>query len=240
MATRWQSSAKWTLVAVVAVVVLGGFGFYWFVLRGDAPERASLPVRTTDTTAAVTGGDAPRASSIDGTYQVSPGPDVFVGYRVQELFGGETIKNTAVGRTSAVTGSVTIGGGQLTAVEVTADVTQLESDRSQRDNALKDRGLQTNQFPTATFVLTSPVTLPEPTVLQPIDLTVTGDLTLHGVTRSVQVQLQASWDGASSISVATPAGIPIVMADYQIEPPSNPVVSVDDNGEMELQLVLTR
>ncbi len=32
MATRWQSSAKWTLVAVVGVVVLGGLAFYVFVL----------------------------------------------------------------------------------------------------------------------------------------------------------------------------------------------------------------
>jgi hypothetical protein len=31
---RWQSSARWTLVAVVAVVVLGGVGFYWLALKG--------------------------------------------------------------------------------------------------------------------------------------------------------------------------------------------------------------
>ncbi|MCD9623482.1 hypothetical protein [Rhabdothermincola salaria] len=30
--TRWQSSAKWTLVAVALVVVVGGGGFYWLVL----------------------------------------------------------------------------------------------------------------------------------------------------------------------------------------------------------------
>lgn len=29
---RWQSSARWTLVAVVAVVVLGGLGFYYLAL----------------------------------------------------------------------------------------------------------------------------------------------------------------------------------------------------------------
>ncbi len=68
-------------------------------------------------------------------------------------------------------------------------------------------------------------------------MTATGDLTLHGVTRSVQVPLQASWDGASAISIATPAGIPIQMADYGIEPPDSGFVSVDDNGEIELQLV---
>ena len=77
---RWQSSAKWTLVAVIAVVVLGGAAFWWFVLRGDAPERASLPVRGGDTTATSAGaGTAPAgAGTLDGTYRVSPGADVFV------------------------------------------------------------------------------------------------------------------------------------------------------------------
>jgi hypothetical protein len=31
---RWQSSARWTLVAVVVVVVGGGLGFYWLALKG--------------------------------------------------------------------------------------------------------------------------------------------------------------------------------------------------------------
>lgn len=240
---RWQSSAKWTLVAVVAVVVLGGAAFWWFVLRGDAPERASLPVRGGDTTATSSGeGTVPAGGgTLDGTYQVSPGNDVFVGYRVQELFGGDTIKKTAVGRTPAVTGSLTVAGDQVTAVNIQADMTKLKSDSSQRDGAIRGQGLQTQQFPTATFVLTRPIALPaSPGALQTIDLVATGDLTIHGVTRSVEVPLQASWDGAGNISVATPKGIPIVMADYQMQPPANPIVSVDDNGEMELQLVFAR
>lgn len=44
---RWQSSARWTLVAVVAVVVLGGLGFYWLFLRGDAAPPPARQVVTT-------------------------------------------------------------------------------------------------------------------------------------------------------------------------------------------------
>ena len=45
--TRWQSSARWTLVAVVGVVVIGGLGFYWLFLRGDAsPPAPARPVVT--------------------------------------------------------------------------------------------------------------------------------------------------------------------------------------------------
>ena len=55
---------------------------------------------------------------------------MFVGYRVQELFGGETLKATAVGRTPAVEGTMTVSGTWVTPVEITADMTQLKSDKA--------------------------------------------------------------------------------------------------------------
>ena len=90
-----QKSVKIALAAVVVVILLGGAGFYWFFLRDDAPERASLQTSSQADRARAT------ATSADGTWKVQTGDDVFVGYRVQELFGGETIKVTAVGRTPA-------------------------------------------------------------------------------------------------------------------------------------------
>ena len=37
-----QKSVKYALIAVIVVIVLGGAGFYWFVLRDDVPPRATL------------------------------------------------------------------------------------------------------------------------------------------------------------------------------------------------------
>ena len=58
---RWQSSARWTLVAVLGVTLLGGFGFYALFLRGDAtpppparPATSTSFVATTVTPTAVT------------------------------------------------------------------------------------------------------------------------------------------------------------------------------------------
>ncbi len=151
--TPMQKSVKIALAAVVVVILLGGAGFYWFFLRDDAPERASLQ---TSSQAAETSDK----TSADGTWNVETGTDVFVGYRVQELFGGETIKVTAVGRTPAVEGTMTVSGTQVTAVDITADMTQLKSDKAPRDGQIKTRGIETNDFPTATFKLTEPITLP--------------------------------------------------------------------------------
>jgi polyisoprenoid-binding protein YceI len=231
---RWQSSARWTLIAVVGVVVVGGFGFYWFFLHGDAPKRASLPLRSAATTVV----PGTPVGSPDGAWKLSPGDGIFVGYRVQEQFAGESIEKTAVGRTIGVDGTMTIAGGQVTAVTIEADLTLLKSDQSRRDDYIRTRGLETNTYGTATFTLAEPIALPADVAAgQPFELTAVGDLTVHGVTKRVELPLQAQWDG-KVIDVA--GGLAIVMADYGMDPPSNSIVSVADRGELELQVSFSR
>lgn len=231
---RWQSSARWTLVAVVGVVVLGGLGFYWFFLRGDPPKRASLPDRSTVTTVA----PGTPVGSPDGAWRLSPGDGIFVGYRMQEQFAGDTIEKTAVGRTIGVTGTMTIAGGQVTAATVEADLTRLRSDQFRRDDYLRLSGLETDTYGTATFTLTEPIALAADLPAgQPFPVTAVGDLTLHGVTRPVEIPLQAQWDG-TVIDIA--GGVTVTLADYGIEPPSNSITSVAGAGEIELQVSFTR
>jgi polyisoprenoid-binding protein YceI len=238
-----QRSAKIALIAVVAVVVLGSLGFWYFFLRSDAPERASLQTRdTTGVTTTVPGGDgAPAttpADTADGAWTLVAGEGVFVGYRISELFAGDSIEVIAVGRTPGVTGTMTVSGTTITAVDITADMTALASDSDRRDNAVRTQGLETDTYPEATFTLTAPVDLGAlPALGAPVDIVATGDLTLHGVTRSVQVPLQARWNG-DSIDVA--GGTNVILADFGIVPISNPFVGIADNGEFEMQLTFTR
>ena len=68
----------------------------------------------------------------------------------------------------------------------------------------------------------------------PAPLEVIGDLTLAGVTKSVTITLQGRWD---CTQVQVVGSLPIAFSDYNITAPTAPAVaSVDDNGEMELQL----
>lgn len=231
-----QRSAKFALVAVVAITVVGSLAFWFFVLRSSAPERAALPERAPATTEAPTAGDGDDASA-EGVWVVGPG-DGFVGYRIDELFGGETIKVTAVGRTPTNEGSLTIDGTTITEAVIVADFADLTSDSGQRDNYIRTRSLQTAEFPEARFVLTAPIELGAlPELGEAVTVVATGDLTLRDVTRSVDVELQARWDG-DTIDVA--GGAPIVLADFGIDVISIPFVTIDDNGEFELQLTFRR
>ena len=147
--------------------------------------------------------------------------------------------NTAVGRTPNVTGTMTVQGTNVTAADFTADLTSLQSDDDRRDGQLRRQGIQTAQFPNATFKLTSPIDFGSiPPDGQSVSVTATGDFTLHGVTKSVQIPLEAKRSG--DVIVVT-GSLPILFSDYGVTRPNSfAVLSIDDHGTMEFQLLFTR
>jgi polyisoprenoid-binding protein YceI len=249
--TAWRRSP--VLLVVIAVMILGAIGaaagFGYLFLRGPAPAPvgidgaspgasapgisvAPLPSGATSTLG---------AGGLDGTWTIDPTigsfsdfSDSFVGYRVNETFTSQKA-NTAVGRTPQVTGRLNLAGSSITAVDVTADLTRLKSDDDRRDGQLRRQALQTDQFPTATFKLTTPISVGAiPADGQTIDATARGELTLHGVTKTVDVPIQARLSG----DVVTVSGsIDIQFADYSIDRPTSfLVLSIEEQGTMELQL----
>jgi polyisoprenoid-binding protein YceI len=221
------------VIAAAAAVILGAaYGIFALVAGGDAPPPVALSSPTPATGGAPTGPGS--ASDPDGTWTLDPGAS-FVGYRVREQLASLPAPSDAVGRTDAVTGSLTIDGLAITAVEVTADLTQLSSDESRRDDRIRASGLETDAFPEATFTLTEPIAFEtEPADGETVEATATGDLTLHGVTRSVEIPIQARRTG-DAIEVV--GSLEIAFADYDIAAPSfGGFVTVEDHGTIELQL----
>jgi len=250
-------------VAAVAVIGVVIFLVWWFQIRDDSPPAVTLeeavstieeetptatePAETTPTAATATqpaeaaateaAGEAEAGPvTIDGTWVLADRDDSFVGYRVEEELATIGYKE-AVGRTSTIEATITIAGGQLTAVTVTADVRDLESDDSRRDQALQFQALEATRFPMATFELTEAVAVPDGLAAgESISLDATGTLTLHGVTQPVAIRLEAEVVDGVMVVVGS---LPIVFADYDIAQPRAPIlVSVEDNGVMELQLFL--
>jgi polyisoprenoid-binding protein YceI len=211
--------------AVVVLLVALAVGGWYFFLKSDPEPEAEITKTTT-----VGGGQ------LDGTYRAAPGdPNSFVGYRVQEQLVGGVVEQTATGRTGDVNGSFTVNGTTVEDVTVTADLRTLTSDRDQRDNAIKDRGLESNRFPEAKFVLTEPIERQQAQeVGETVTATARGDFTLHGVTKRVEIPLEGRWDGRD---VQVVGRLHIVFSDYGIQAPTSPVVaSIEDEGEMEFQI----
>ena len=67
--------------------------------------------------------------------------------------------------------------------------------------------------------------------------TANGELTLHGTTKTVTVELTVQRDG-DTVNVG--GSIPVTFADYGIANPSFGPVTTEDNGEVEFLLAFTR
>jgi polyisoprenoid-binding protein YceI len=224
-------------VVVVAAIAAGGYGLWYVLIGPSAPAAVGGPVIPA-------GAGIAAPASLDGTWNVATslgniddGTATFVGYRVQEQLVGVG-GHQAAGRTPKVTGSLSLSGSVVDSVQITADMTALASDNDQRDNQLRRQAIQTDTFPTSAFKTISPINLGTlPAEGTTVHATTTGALALHGVTKTVTIDLAVQRQGGI---IAVSGSLPIVFADWSIEKPNSfSVLSVDDHGTMELHLLFT-
>ncbi len=246
-----RSRRPLAIVAVLAVLVIGAAAaVYATFFNDDAPARLALsdqPAPTSapaPTTAGAQGGATPTTaggSDLAGTWRAVAGSEA--GYRVREKLAALAAKSDAVGRSTAVTGSVKVDrtGSSFSATEATfeVDLTKLVSDDTRRDNRIRSEGLQSTQFPKATFVSTKAIALPAETGAgQAVKATIEGDLTLHGVTKRVTIPLDIRVTGGKGELVGS-LGFP--MSDFNITPPSiGNFVTVDPDATLEFKLLLEK
>lgn len=250
-------------LVIVAVVLAGGYLAYDQVLRGDSVDPLALPsASATASASAVAGASAPASSGAGASSPVgaSAAPAATfdgavagnwtiagrsqAGYRVRERLANLPAESDAIGRTSDVDGSITLATSgsttTLTGGTITVDTTSIASDKQMRDNRMRTEGLQTDSFPTASFKVTSPVEIPAAALAgTPSDITLTGDLTLHGVTKSVQIPAKAQLvDG--TVQVAGSVSFPL--ADFSIVAPNigGFIVSIADQGTLEFVVVFEK
>ena len=164
-----------------------------------------------------------------------------VRYRVREQLVGLNFPNDAVGATSAVEGGVAFDGqGRvLSDSRFTIDLRTLRSDEARRDNYVRRNTLETDRYPTVTFVPTEARRMPFPlpqTGSAPVELV--GDLTVKDVTRRVTWEATASFDGPR---VTLRARTAFRFGDFGLRVPRVSVVlSVEDDIKLEADLVLRR
>jgi polyisoprenoid-binding protein YceI len=251
MGKRWTKLAIAAPVAAV-VLVTGGTWLYINVIRKDPPAPLTLdsgvlagdPTSTTGAASTATTGSvdstvttaASTASSsgVDGTWKVSTGSQA--GYRVKEVLFGQSAE--AVGRTEAVTGEISVAGTKVASGSFSVDMTTVASSESRRDSQFRGRIMDVSSYPTSTFKLTQPIMLASvPADGVKVEVKATGDLTLHGTTKSVTITLAAQRAGAT-LKVA--GSVPIVFADWGISNPSGGPATTEDHGSLEFLLVLAR
>lgn len=190
---------------------------------GYGSDTAPAEDATDDTAAADedTTDAAPAAS--DGsmrTYVIVP-EESSVTYTVDEVFLSEGVVDaTAVGVTQVIEGEIMLDAEQpqnSTISPITVDISAFESDSSRRDDAIRNRWLESAQYPIATFVPTEINGLPETyTYGESVPLQITGDLTVREVTTPVTFNTTVT---ATEDELRGEASTQVQMTDFGFDPP---------------------
>ncbi len=245
-------SKVWKLLVLAVLAVVGVLiaGFLYLYVFSDPEEEVSLEAAVAAASASTSIATASQSaqspapipdstpdSALTGSWTLSNDKPSFVGYRVNEILVN-TGEFTAVGRTSSVRGQLQFDGDVISEVEISADLTDLKSDNRYRDRALGRQALETNQFPMAVFKLLEPIEVDLFEDGIAIVRSATGELTLHGVTKTITLELAGELVDDTVVVVGVHS---ILFSDYGIDTPSSrSVVSVEDNGLMEFQLFFVK
>jgi polyisoprenoid-binding protein YceI len=223
-----------TLILVLFLIV------YFVLFPTSSPKPFKL---TTSTAAASTPTSAATSSTVSagGRWQIVAGSQA--GYRVREKLAFLPAQSDAVGRTSSITGAATLteskGSITITAASFDVAVSTLKSDRSMRDEKIHEIGLESSRFPTATFALSSPVTLTKSAVAGRVTrASVTGVFTIHGTSKRETVPVEFTLSG-STLEAAGSLTFP--WREFGMSAPSvGGFVNVTEKATMEFNLRLQR
>jgi polyisoprenoid-binding protein YceI len=163
-------------------------------------------------------------------------------YRVNEQLARVTLPNDAVGATSAVTGQLLLdAAGRFVAdsSRITIDMTSLETDNDRRDNFVRRRTLEVEQYPTAVLAPRALRGLPWPLPASgERRFQLVGDLALHGVTRSTVWDVTATFAGDR---ISGTARTQFKFGDFNLTIPRVAMVlSVQDSIRLEYDFAFQR
>ena len=171
---------------------------------------------------------------------MSPNPTPTIGRQTREDLAEGLIAGVAIAAAGGVGGPfvyIHFDGTTVKTATFTVDMTTVSSDQQRRDNQFNGRIMETATYPTATFTLTKPIVLASiPADGVTATATATGNLTLHGTTRSVTLKLTGV---RNSGAIRVTSSIPVVFADYNISNPSFSPVTTDGHGSLEFLLTLS-
>lgn len=165
------------------------------------------------------------------TFKIIPAETV-VQYAVDETFLNENNRlNTAIGKTSQVTGEFFAdlnNPAQIQSGEFTVDISTLTTDSSRRDNAIRNRWLESSRFPLAKFTISQLIGFPnKPQEGQELTFQMEGNLTVRDTTRPITWNVKAVKNGNRLTGEATTF---LMMKDWGVEPPDIAGVLIVKDG----------
>jgi polyisoprenoid-binding protein YceI len=172
-------------------------------------------------------------------FLVHPGPQnnvIFISTAAMEKFEGKTHQ---------VEGKIVVEPGVLgdsATVHFEVDLASLDTGLARRDQHMRDSHLETAKFPRAVFDGASVIHEAGASLSagRPLTFECDGTFSLHGVSRRIQVRVDAVFHPAGEAgSIQFVARFPVTLADYQISRPEFLFLKLAETQQVRVEGVAT-
>lgn len=185
-----------------------------------------LPL-STSTSASATSQSSP--SDVNGEWVVSTGS--FAGYRVRDI--PENPTGDIFRRTQQVIGTVTVAEDIMANAAIEVDLASITTGAGHRDDYFRHKAIDTQLYPTATFVATMPVDVSQGAG----SIDVPGELTIAEHTQPVTANANVVHGGSGLVVSGT---VPVQWSDFGIATPQLGAVGPDSAVDIEFFLNLSK
>lgn len=219
--STFRSGAAFVVVGFLIIAAI------WYVFLRPSEERAeqppTIPIAAANTNATI--------------FELAPGMSS-IRFEIDEVLRGQPV--TVLGLTRLVSGQIALDPTDLSTAQVgtiQANALSFYTDDAFRDEALHTFIIDSQTYPLITFTPTEIVGLPEQIVVgETAVFTLTGDLTIRDITRTVTFDCSAELVSANQMDGQATATIS--RADFDLVIPEVPqVASVDENFSVEIKFV---
>jgi polyisoprenoid-binding protein YceI len=201
--------ARTTVAAVLVSLSVGACG-------GSSASKAAPAASSSPACSTLPSGD--RAFRIDQAEVSYTAHEQITKKEIQALLNIAGIDNTAVGRTSQVTGEVDLSRDlSIARLQVTANLRTLSSDSSLRDDRIRNEFLESNRYPNAIFTAIGVTTVSAAyTTGQEALFDVPGQLTVREISNPFTLKVKGKLSGTTLSGSGSGT---LRMKDYGFDPP---------------------
>jgi polyisoprenoid-binding protein YceI len=173
---------------------------------------------------------APLLHAEGRTYTISSGAPNAVVFNIEDSV------DPFDGKTANATGTITAdpAAPSQAQVDVSIDLASLDTGVALRNQHMREKYLETAKFPAVTFKSVSVSAPASIAPNQPADVSITGDFTLHGVTKRMTIPVKVTLLADGRIHAIS--RFSIRLPDFGIVVPHNVFVTVDDSVKIRLDL----
>ena len=219
--------------SIVGIVIIAGVVYATYfasTVNQTQTHTAAGAIVVTPTATSLPATGTPTSTTALHTFQIVPAQTT-ASYSVYEnLIFQNKPNNDAIGTTHGVKGSFHVQTGAsplISAMNMTVDLTTLQTDSQMRDNYVRRNALQTDTYPSAAFVSVSTQGMPTNyTDGQSVHFQLTGNLTMHGKTNKAVFDVQGKVVGKTITGTASST---LYMTDYGITPPNLANIAISQN-----------